>query len=270
MTSTGNGWQQSLQGFFDQRGSAIAGVPTLEDLCYIAGRDPRVWFDAERRTELADSILGLTQCGPGSSVLEVGSAAGFIAQLVAPRVARFVGVDLAEAPLEVARRLALGNAEFVRADGSSLPYSKGSFHGVFCYDVFTNFPSIDVGLPLVREMLRVVAPGGKVLVGNIPDAAERAAIPVRVAEVSRELDERFGPLPTRPERSEPAPKRGLVSRLFGSKKQSVIPGIVTYDFRREDFLTMGRGLGVAVSIHEVHRSNPYFGLRFNAVFEQAK
>ncbi len=282
-------WREGLHAFFDMRGEAVAGPPSHEDLCYIAGRDPRVWMETAIRDDLARSILDLSGATADSSVLEVGSAAGFLAQLVAPRVDRFTGVDLAEGPLKVARRLGLTNAHFRMAEGERLPFDAASFDCAFCYDVFTNFPSIEDGEPLIREMLRVVKPGGRVLVGSIPDRTRAADLPDRVAAVARELDSKFGANPARAEpaiRSEPEPhvapaRRGFWKRLARLVKGepvdgerpapiSVTPMITTFDFLKDDFVRLGREIGASVSFHEIHPLNPYFRYRFNVVFSFAR
>lgn len=273
-------WQKALSAFFDQRGAAVEGPPSLDDLCFIAGRDPRVWREEATRNDLRESILSLTGAGQQSRILEVGSAAGFLAMLVAPQVGQFEGVDLAEAPLVVARRIGLANATFRQADGERLPFDDGSFDCAFCYDVFTNFPSLDDGKPLIREMLRVVKTGGSVLVGNIPDGARREDLQARVAEIGRDLDLRYGPLPTRPDRSavSPLPASSLLARLSSAlglarspapEAPRIQPGIVTYDFDRASFTRLAERLGARVEIHEVHPLNPYRGFRFNAVFRAA-
>ena len=59
--------------------------------------------------------------------------------------------------------------------------------------VFTNFPVFSDGCALIAEMVRVIRPGGRVLIGSIPDAAVQSAYEVRVAEVSRELEAKYGP-----------------------------------------------------------------------------
>lgn len=278
--SDSHSWQQSLHEFFDLRSEAVLGIPSEEDLCYIAGRDPRLWLDPNMRQDLTQSVLDMSGANRDSCILEVGCAAGFLAQLVAPCVKCYTGVDLAETPLKVARRLRLDNAVFQKANGESLPFADASFDSVFCYDVFTNFPSFEDGAPLIREMLRVVKPGCKVLVGSIPDEKRAAELPELVQAVSRNLDSRFGPIKPRPElvprfvapSSESKP--GLFGRLFKPAPPPVAtvpiaPIIVTYDFRREDFLSLGESLGAEVVIQDVHKLNPYRGYRFNAVFTRA-
>ncbi len=283
-------WQDKLKSFFDTRATEVAAKPTLEDLCHISGREARLWRDPAIRDDLCRSILEQAKVGTGSKVLEVGCAAGFLAAIVAPRVGAYAGVDLASEPLQVARRLGLVNATFKHTDGATLPFPAGSFDAVLCYDVFTNLPSFKDGEPLIESMLRVVKPGGRVFIGSIPDRAEAERFQVRVAEVLKELDAKYGSAQPRPVVAsdevspvEPktAPKVGWTERLrhFLGLSPSVNdegrpleptpaapPEIICYEFDRSDFLNLGRRLGLAVEVLDIHEMNPYRGFRFNAVF----
>src|SRR5262245_34549414 len=169
-------WKNAARAFFDERAASINAVPALTDLCFISGRDPRLWADEALLDDMADSIVEQAAAGPASAVLEVGCAAGFVARPLARRVGRYVGVDMSPAAVKVARRLGLPNAEFRTADGSRLPFADNSFDAAILYDVFTNFPQFADGIPIIKEMLRVVRPGGKVLIGSIPDVDQTAAI----------------------------------------------------------------------------------------------
>ncbi len=246
-------WHDQLEAFFEDRARRISAEPTLEDLCYVAGRDPRLWKDEAIRDDLISTIISLMHADKSSSVLEVGTAAGFLAKLIAPRVSRFTGVDLSNAALAVARRLKLPNAIFETADGKKLPFPDSHFDCSFCHHVFINLPSFADGLPLISEMLRVVRPGGRVLIGDVPDRRKAAELPEHVVRVSNDLKSRFGSLPT------PPPQREVVAA-------TIVPSVVTYDFSREDFVAAADRLQARVEIHEVHAMNPYFGYRFNAVY----
>lgn len=254
------GWKPSLQAFFDTRSQSIASTPTLADLCFIAGRDPRLWSDPQMCADLARSIVSACRVTPSSRVLEVGSAAGFLARLVAPEVLSYVGVDLSEDALQVARRLALPNASFQRADGQSLPFpdgASGGFDAVFCYDVYTNFPTFRDGAALIADMLRVAKPGAFVLVGSIPDAATEAEFVEVVPKVSARLEERYGPRPPSPHvDNAPLPS-------------GVEPAIGNFYFRKSDFIELGKELGAKVEIADIHPLNPYIGYRFNAIYRRA-
>jgi SAM-dependent methyltransferase len=265
--SDSSGWRGSLRAFFHQRASEIKGTPTILDLCFVSGREPRLWSDPQMRADLAASIMSGCRAGPSSKVIEVGCAAGFLAQLVAPHVACYAGIDVASEPLRVARRLGLENALFRTANGERLPYPDNHFDAAFCYDVYTNFPKFEDGAALIGEMLRVVRPGGRVLVGSIPDVDTEAAYVSAVPRVIEELQRRYGPIPEHPTATKRVGVWAQLRTRFGPP--SVRPEIVCYYFRKRDFRELGGRLHAAVDICDIHALNPYVGYRFNAIYEKA-
>lgn len=254
-------WRRSLRLFFSERAREIEGTPTLEDLCYISGREPRLWLRADLFDDLIEAIIAKIRVTRDSTILEVGCASGFLARGLAPRVRRYFGTDLSAAALEVARRLHFPNAEYRVADWSKLPFTDSSFDSALCYDVFTNFPEFASGVPVIREMLRVVKPGGRCLIGSIPDREHEATYPARVSEVTAELDAQFGAAKARAGRA----RRGLLS---GVNRLLRIPGpgITCYYFDKGDFLALGKDLGAATTISDVHARNPYLGYRYDVVY----
>lgn len=259
-------WKESLVEFFAERSRDVTSEPTIEDLCYISGRDPRLWRRPGIYDDLVHSILQSAAAGPSSEVLEVGCAGGFLAYGVAPRVRQYVGVDLAAPALKVARRLRLPNATFRSADAQRLPFGDATFDAAFCYDVFTNLPDFEEGAGMIAEMLRVVRPAGRVLIGSIPDAATKAAYEASVAVVARELESEFGPS-TRRERSRSPAFAQIVRRWVVSPPA---PAIVCYYFDASDFVALGRTLGAEVTVSGIHAQNPYHGYRFNVVYTKPR
>jgi ubiquinone/menaquinone biosynthesis C-methylase UbiE len=98
-------------------------------------------------------------------LLDIGCGTGAAVRDAAPRVERAVGVDLSLAMIARARHLAadLPNAEFQEADSERLPFADGAFTAVLCTTSFHHYP--DPGRA-VREMSRVLAPGGRVVIGD--------------------------------------------------------------------------------------------------------
>lgn len=279
-------WQPQLQAFFDLRGMTIGTVPTVEDLCYVSGREPRLWTNDELQLDLKKSLLRLIEADKSSEVLEVGAGSGFLARLVAPEVKKFTGIDLSKGALAVAKKLKLPNARFQVSDGEALPFADNQFDAAYCYDVYTNFPRFDDGAPLIKEMIRVVKPGGLVLVGSIPDASVHDRFMEKVKQVSQELDERYGPARVRPDlkpvpmrqRSFGASLRSLLAKFGlsrtpsesvaqGAPEPSINPQILTYNFHQSEFETLGEQEDVSMEIHPTHSKNPYAEFRFNAVYK---
>ena len=124
-------------------------------------------------------LVTASGAGPADTVLDVACGPGLVAAAFA-RVARHVtGIDLTPAMIERARALAsergLVNVTLQVGDVRPLPYDGGAFSLVVSRFAFHHFP--DPGAVL-REMARVCAPGGRVVVADTavsPDPARAAA-----------------------------------------------------------------------------------------------
>jgi demethylmenaquinone methyltransferase/2-methoxy-6-polyprenyl-1,4-benzoquinol methylase len=104
--------------------------------------------------------------GPGSRVLDVATGTGDLAIELARRVApggSVVASDFSEAMLERARAKA-PQIEFEWGDALELPYADDSFDAATVGFGARNFADLERGL---REMARVVRPGGRVVVLEI-------------------------------------------------------------------------------------------------------
>jgi demethylmenaquinone methyltransferase/2-methoxy-6-polyprenyl-1,4-benzoquinol methylase len=106
----------------------------------------------------------LAAVGPGSRALDVATGTGDLALELARRGADVVGCDFSEAMLARARAKADGAARFEWADALALPYGDSSFDAATVGFGARNFSDLGVGL---REMARVVRPGGRVVVLEI-------------------------------------------------------------------------------------------------------
>lgn len=91
-------------------------------------------------------------------MLEIGTGAGYGIEVVAPRARSFVTIDkLAPAP----EPTQLPNVEFRQATVPPLPFANDSFDFVISFQVIEH---IKQDLELVREVKRVLRPGGKFIV----------------------------------------------------------------------------------------------------------
>jgi demethylmenaquinone methyltransferase / 2-methoxy-6-polyprenyl-1,4-benzoquinol methylase len=115
----------------------------------------------------------LAHVGPGSRVLDVATGTGDLAIELARRVSpggEVVGSDFAEGMLDRARRKAAAagggdvRPRFEWADAMGLPYPDGSFDAATVGFGARNFDDLGRGL---AEMVRVVRPGGRVVVLEI-------------------------------------------------------------------------------------------------------
>jgi len=119
------------------------------------------WVEARRLKALRD----LAAARPGDRLLEVGCGAGHVLDGFAQ--ARRFGADLSETMLGRARRRLGGEVPLLRGNAERLPYADGSFDVVVCTEVLehTQQPA-----EVLAELMRVAAPGGRVVV-SIPNEA---------------------------------------------------------------------------------------------------
>jgi SAM-dependent methyltransferase len=108
---------------------------------------------------------------PGERVLDVGSGAGLdsliAARMIAP-LGKVIGVDMTPAMLEKARRsqleAGLAHVDFREGQAENLPVEDGWADVVISNGVLNLVPD---KLSALREMARVLKPGGRLQVGDI-------------------------------------------------------------------------------------------------------
>src|SRR5437763_5723512 len=123
-------------------------------------------------------IVEAAEAGPDDSVLDVACGGGIVVCGFAPHVRHATGIDMTPAMLERARALAaekgITNVSWREGDVTRLPYPDGAFTIVVTRFAVHHFPDPPA---VFAEMVRVCAPGGRVVVVDScasPDPAKAA------------------------------------------------------------------------------------------------
>jgi len=113
-------------------------------------------------------LVELSAAGPQDTMLDVACGGGLVVCAFAHAVGHATGIDVTPAMLERARKLAeekaLSNVSWDQGDVTSLPYPDSAFTIVASRFTFHHF--LDP-LAVLKEMVRVCAPGGRVLVCDV-------------------------------------------------------------------------------------------------------
>lgn len=131
-------------------------------------REPEFFASGERDFEaLVGPVLERLAFDPkGKAMLELGCGVGRMTRTFAARFDRVVGVDVSPEMLRRAKALNpdAGNVEWLLCNGTDLAsVESGSLDFAFSYLTLQHVPSSETVLGLIREMLRVLRPGGAFL-----------------------------------------------------------------------------------------------------------
>jgi ubiquinone/menaquinone biosynthesis C-methylase UbiE len=112
-----------------------------------------------------EKMAEVSKVGRDSEVVDVGTGTGFVAAGLAPQVKRVIGIDSAPTMLEVAgenlQALSIFNVDLVLGDVAGMPLEDGSVDAAFANMVLHHAKD---PIAMLREMARVVRPGGTVAV----------------------------------------------------------------------------------------------------------
>lgn len=113
-------------------------------------------------------LVALAAPQPSEVALDAGCGAGHTAAAIAPLARSVVALDLSDAMLSAARKLAnergLRNMEFRRGDVEALPFDESSFDLVVSRYSAHHWPNPQLALHEIRRVLR---PGGRLVLGDI-------------------------------------------------------------------------------------------------------
>jgi ubiquinone/menaquinone biosynthesis C-methylase UbiE len=160
----------------------------------------RFWIEAPHpfitRTRLHDAL----RPQPGETILEVGPGTGYYALAVAEALAPGGTLHILDLQPEMldhttrrAREAGIDNVAAREADASRLPYDDATFDAAYLVAVLGEIPDQDAAL---RELSRVVRPGGRVVVGELfgdPHMVTARALRRRAHDAGLRFERRIGP-----------------------------------------------------------------------------
>lgn len=128
-------------------------------------------FRSGRLSWLREKHLSMLACDPGHRVLELGFARGELLYALVDRCALAVGLDFSPAACRLAASLGAGRSRkpvLVRGDCRYLPFADNQFDRVFAGDLIEHLDYAG-GTYLLREMARMLKPGGLLLAHTTPN-----------------------------------------------------------------------------------------------------
>ena len=143
-------------------------------------------------------MLDVLDPRPGERMLEIGPGTGYYSLPVAERLAggRLDLLDVQQEFLDLvahrARERGIENVTGTLADARELPFGDDEFDGAFLVTVLGEIPDQDAAL---RELARVVRPGGRVVFGEIvldPHVVTLGTLKRRAAAAGLRFERRKG------------------------------------------------------------------------------
>ena len=148
--------------FWDDRARENALFFVDNQLRYADPDAERFFANGEHSLDVMLEALGVA-LDPGDRVVEIGCGAGRQTRALAARAEHVQALDVSEAMLARARELSPGldNVEWLPGDGTSLAgVESAGADACVSYVVFQHLPDPGLTLGYVREMGRVLRPGG--------------------------------------------------------------------------------------------------------------
>jgi ubiquinone/menaquinone biosynthesis C-methylase UbiE len=158
----------------------------------------RFWVEAPHPGITRKRLLEILAPQPGQRVLEVGPGTGYYSIGVAERLdggtleVFDIQQEMLDHVLRRARERGTSNIVPRLGDAQSLPYEDSSFDAAFLVTVLGEIPDQDAAL---RELRRVLRPGGRLVVGELfgdPHMVTLAKLTKRAQGAGFSFDRRLG------------------------------------------------------------------------------
>jgi ubiquinone/menaquinone biosynthesis C-methylase UbiE len=159
----------------------------------------RFWVEAPHPFITRERLREILEPMPGERLLELGPGTGYYTLPVAEWLAPGGSLDVLDVQQEMldhtmgrAREHGIENITPARADARELPYADDSFDGAYLVTVLGEIQDQDAAL---RELRRVVRPGGRIVVGELfgdPHMVTHSALVERARSAGLSVERRRG------------------------------------------------------------------------------
>jgi ubiquinone/menaquinone biosynthesis C-methylase UbiE len=145
---------------------------------------------AEKDTGKLAAMANRLDIQPGAAVLDVGTGTGVFVPYILDKIGdsgSLVCLDYAEEMLKVAQRKEFNRAATIRylcADVMASGLDDAAFDAIVCYSVFPHFEDKPA---VLRELYRLLKPGGRLLVCHTANSTTINRIHAGLPEVSTHL-----------------------------------------------------------------------------------
>ena len=165
-----NEWRTLYQSVYDTPAGQAADA-AFDTVGWISSYDGRP-IDASAMREWLDATLARLQALRPRRVLEIGCGAGLIALGLAPRCQRYLACDFSAAALERSRQALAGRAlacvRLVHCAADEIAaIGEHGFDTAILNSVVQYFPSLEHLVEVLRQAQRLLAPGGRIFIGDV-------------------------------------------------------------------------------------------------------
>jgi ubiquinone/menaquinone biosynthesis C-methylase UbiE len=160
----------------------------------------RFWVEAPHPLITRARLAEILDLDPGERVLEVGPGTGYYTPGLAERLGADGTVEVLDIQQEMldhtirrARERGLWNVSATRGDARQLPYDDDSFDAAVLITTLGEIPDPAAAL---RELARVLRPGGRLVVGELlgdPHYVTLGSLQRRAAAAGLAFEQRTGP-----------------------------------------------------------------------------
>ena len=159
----------------------------------------RFWVEAPHPFITHARLREILEPRAGERLLEVGPGTGYYSLPVAGWLSPGGSLDVVDVQQEMldhtlsrAGKEGIGNITPARADARELPFADDTFDGAYLVTVLGEIPDQDAAL---RELRRVVRPGGRIVIGELfgdPHMVTHAALARRAEDAGLRVESKLG------------------------------------------------------------------------------